>query len=358
MEHRKFNINENKDLHTTENDGIKSPLRTEIFSMQGKLDGTTVKKIATILRKGNIVALPTETVYGLAADATNEQAVRKIFQAKGRPSDNPLIVHVATKAQLFELVSDLQPYVEKLIDTFSPGPITYILPDAGIVAPTVTAGLSTVGIRIPNHPVALAILKEVNRPLAAPSANRSGRPSPTEAKHVEEDLAGKISALVDGGRTSVGIESTVLDCTGPVPIILRPGAVTAQEIRKVVGACKLYKPKEEETPKSPGLKYVHYAPEVPLLLVEKQKIPSVIKEYEAAEKRIGLLYQTDAFETLSITKRAYLGSDEVEGSKRLYRLLRSFSKKEVDVLICEYPKNFSDHALNDRLRRAATEIIK
>ncbi len=344
-------------LHEGESKEGAPRYRTEMISLKEALDQTKLKKVASLLRRGETVAIPTETVYGLAADATQEEAVQRIFQAKGRPSDNPLIVHVAKKEQVFELAGALQPYVEALIDYFSPGPITYIVPDAGRVAPTVTAGLSTVGVRIPNHPVALAILQEVNRPLAAPSANLSGRPSPTEASHVEEDLAGRIPAIVDGGQTEVGIESTVLDCTGPVPVILRPGAITPEEIRQVVGACEVYRPKKEERPKSPGLKYVHYAPEVPLFLVEKEVLEATLVQALEEKQRVGLLYHTDAYEDFPIVRRAFLGRDAEESARRLYHLLRSFSKEEVDLILCEYPTAFTNQAVLDRLRRASTKIV-
>lgn len=334
-------------------------MKTIVFNMKETVNQDELKKVATLIRNGETVAFPTETVYGLGADARSEDAVKKIFQAKGRPSDNPLIVHVARKEQLFSLVKDAPSYVAALVEAFSPGPITYVLESAGKVAPTVTAGLHTVGVRIPDHPVALAILEEVNLPIAAPSANRSGRPSPTEAAHVAEDLTNKIAAIVDGGRTNVGIESTVVDCTGQVPLILRLGAIRAEDIAKVVGACDVYGKKESViAPKSPGMKYVHYAPEVPLILVNKEKLEDVIRKYRTQGKKIGLLYASDDIANFQVEKITPIGRDEKDVAKRLYGLLRSFRRQDVDVIICEYPTFVQDDAILDRLERAATEIIK
>lgn len=333
-------------------------MKTNIYDMENRIHKEELIEVAQLLRDGELVAFPTETVYGLGANATDECAIEKIFIAKGRPSDNPLIVHVATKEQLVSLVSDVPAYVEALIDHFSPGPITYVLPNTKEIAPTVTAGLGTVGVRIPDHPVALAILKETNLPIAAPSANRSGLPSPTEAAHVATDLSGQIAAIVDGGRTNVGIESTVVDCTGEVPIILRPGTITASQIAEVVGACHTYEQAPSVTkPKSPGMKYVHYAPEVPLLLVSSSKVDSVIHQYTTKQKRIALIYESSRLETTPVERSEYIGTDERDMAQRLYRLLRSFRKEEVDVIICEYPSLVNDHAIVDRLRRAATEVI-
>lgn len=331
---------------------------TKLFQMKETIDESELKAVAKILQEGETVAFPTETVYGLGANATDEAAVQKIFQAKGRPSDNPLIVHVATKEDLYELTKDLPAYVDALIDHFSPGPITYVLADAGKVAPTVTAGLSTVGVRIPSHPVALAILQATKLPLAAPSANRSGRPSPTEAAHVATDLMGKIGALVDGGSTDVGIESTVLDCTGDFPLILRPGAITADDIARIAGACHTYEVEgEADKPKSPGMKYVHYAPEVPLILVDRERLSERIAHYQEKAQRIGLLYESEAFAAFEVAQKRHMGQDDREIAQELYRHLRAFSKADVDVLICEYPSLAKGHAILDRLERAATEII-
>lgn len=333
-------------------------MQTKLIDMTETINEEDIKTVVQLLRRGELVAFPTETVYGLGADATNETAVNHIFKAKGRPSDNPLIVHVATKEQLLTLTEDVPDYVEKLIDAFSPGPITYVLKSAGHVANVVTAGLSTVGIRIPDHRVALAIISACKKPIAAPSANRSGKPSPTKAAHVVEDLYGKIACIVDGGGTDIGIESTVVDCTRNIPLILRPGAITAKQIANIVGACHTYEKKEPtEQPKSPGLKYVHYAPEVPLMLVKKEQIHKLVYKYKREKKRIALLYETDKFKDIAVEKTMFLGRDEATMAQHLYEILRSLKKDVVDIIVCELPSFSLDSALIDRLKRAATEVI-
>lgn len=198
-----------------------------------------LQEAAKLLRENEAIAFPTETVYGLGANAMNDEAIAKIFEAKGRPSDNPLIVHIGTKSQLDGIVKEIPPVAEKLMEHFWPGPLTIILPRKEGISEKVTAGLHTVGVRMPDHPVALALIEEANVPVAAPSANRSGRPSPTLASHVYEDLNEKIAGIVDGGATGVGVESTVIDCTSAVPTILRPGGITKEQLEAVIGTVSL-----------------------------------------------------------------------------------------------------------------------
>jgi|SRR5690625_1180414 len=321
----------------------------------------SIQIAAKLLRKGEVVAIPTETVYGLGADATNERAVEKIFQAKGRPSDNPLIVHIATKKALFELVMDSPDYLEDLIDHFSPGPITYVLKSNGKIASNVTAGLSTLGVRIPSNEIALELLRQVKLPIAAPSANLSGKPSPTTAQHVLEDMHGKIAAVLDGGSSEVGVESTVVDCTGEIPTILRLGKITAEDINQVVGAVQIVDTnnKKIKKPKSPGMKYKHYAPDVPLILVkDSSKLKMMIEQRENKGERVGVLVSLTLPETIRAKKVKSLGGKEDEMAINLYNLLRSFKPKEVDIIICEapLPKGIGT-AILDRLERAATKII-
>lgn len=231
-----------------------------------------------------MVAFPTETVYGLGAVATNEEAVKKIFEAKGRPSDNPLIVHIGTIEEVSAYVEEIPEKAKKLMERFWPGPLTLILKaKPGVLAKNVTAGLSTVGIRMPDHEVALGLLRTLKKPLAAPSANRSGKPSPTKAEHVYEDLQGRIPLILDGGTTGIGIESTVLDVTVNPPVILRPGGVTKEMLEAEIGEVIEPTPKEqqlESAPKAPGMKYTHYAPEAPVYLIENdcKKIEQAIEE--------------------------------------------------------------------------------
>ena len=226
-----------------------------------------------ILRQGGVVAIPTETVYGLAASALNEEAVKRIFAAKGRPSDNPLIVHICDLGQLPLLWRDVPRRALKLAQAFWPGPLTMVLPKTDTVPACVSAGLDTVGVRMPSHEQALAVIRAAGVPLAAPSANASGRPSPTESQHVLEDMDGKIDAVLDGGPCLVGVESTVLDLTGERPRILRPGAITLEMIEQALGQTDVddavFRPAAEgETPRAPGMKYRHYAPKAPVIVYE------------------------------------------------------------------------------------------
>lgn len=319
--------------------------------------------IVETLQAGEVVAFPTETVYGLGADATNESAVGKIFKAKGRPQDNPLIAHVATKEDVQKLVRPYPSYVDQLIDAFSPGPITYVLPSNGTCADNVTAGLETVGVRIPSHPVAQAILQACSFPVAAPSANTSGKPSPTTAAHVKEDLMGKIAGIVDGGPTGVGMESTIIDCTKEIPVILRPGGVTKEQIYAVIGDVMEHTKEAHPlaTPQAPGMKYKHYAPAVPLILVhgDISVVQDVIDTYKKDGFRVGVLARLSMVGKVETDQFVSLGTEITEVATNLYSGLRKFSKETVDVIICEaFEKESIGVAIMNRLEKAATKIIK
>ncbi|MCR5385038.1 MAG: threonylcarbamoyl-AMP synthase [Saccharofermentans sp.] len=236
-------------------------------------DEQAIKDAAEHLMNGEVIGFPTETVYGLGCDAGNGEAVRKVFEAKGRPADNPLICHIGDKEQIKNIVSEITPLAQKLIDSFMPGPITLVMKKSDSVSDQTTAGLDTVGVRMPSHPVANKFLRYCGVPVAAPSANLSGRPSPTGARSVLEDMDGYIYAIIDGGDSEFGLESTVVDCTGNDPVILRPGAVTKADIDLVLQngeAVMAGSLKGEETPRSPGMKYRHYAP---FAQVEIMKMP-------------------------------------------------------------------------------------
>ncbi|GAB2541968.1 L-threonylcarbamoyladenylate synthase [Gracilibacillus alcaliphilus] len=323
-----------------------------------------LRKAAAYLQNHEVVAFPTETVYGLGADATNEAAVAKIFQAKGRPSDNPLIVHVHDSNQIKYYTEEISPMAQQLIDHFMPGPFTIILKSNGQVAPTVTAGLSTVAIRVPDHPVARALLKESGLPLAAPSANVSGKPSPTTADHVYDDLQGRIACVLDGGATGVGLESTVVDATGEIPVILRPGGVTKQEIESVIGSVKLPKPlKETAQPKSPGMKYNHYEPDAPLYLIEGDKafFQQQIRRYQQAGHKVGVLASSSLIEQLDANEKYNCGNHDNlrEVAANLYFGLRYFNHKSVDLILSEsFPAEGIGEAIMNRLAKAATDRIK
>ncbi|PEY33972.1 threonylcarbamoyl-AMP synthase [Bacillus cereus] len=329
-----------------------------------KKDYPQLQEAARLLRENEAIAFPTETVYGLGANAMNDEAIAKIFEAKGRPSDNPLIVHIGAKSQLGEIVREITPVAEELMKHFWPGPLTIILPKKDGISEKVTAGLDTVGVRMPDHPVALALIEVANVPVAAPSANRSGRPSPTLAHHVYEDLNGKIAGIVDGGATGVGVESTVVDCTSEVPTILRPGGITKEQLEEVIGTVSLDPAlkDEKEKPKAPGMKYTHYAPKAPLSIVEGSRdfIQQLVDKKKEEGYTVGVLtteeyqhvYEADV--VLSCGVRSNLASV----ATKLYDVLRTFDASKVDVIFSEsFPNEGIGNAIMNRLTKAAGHHI-
>lgn len=323
-----------------------------------------LQEAAKLLRENEAVAFPTETVYGLGANAMDDEAIAKIFEAKGRPSDNPLIVHIGTKSQLDGIVKGIPPVAEKLMAHFWPGPLTIILPRKEGISERVTAGLNTVGVRMPDHPVALALIEEANVPVAAPSANRSGRPSPTLASHVYEDLNGKIAGIVDGGATGVGVESTVIDCTSPVPTILRPGGITKEQLEAVIGTVSLDPAlkDEKEKPKSPGMKYTHYAPKAPLSIVEgsREFIQQLVDGKKEEGFKVGVL-TTEEYQHVynaDVILSCGVRSDLASVATKLYDVLRTFDASEVDVIFSEsFPNEGIGNAIMNRLTKAAGHHI-
>lgn len=323
-----------------------------------------LKEAARLLRENEAVAFPTETVYGLGANAMEDEAIAKIFAAKGRPSDNPLIVHIGTKSQLDGIVREIPPVAEKLMEHFWPGPLTIILPRKEGISERVTAGLNTVGVRMPDHPVALALIEEANVPVAAPSANRSGRPSPTLASHVYEDLNGKIAGIVDGGATGVGVESTVIDCTSEVPTILRPGGITKEQLEAVIGNVSLDPAlkDEKEKPKSPGMKYTHYAPKAPLSIVEgsREFIQRIVDEKKKEGFKVGVL-TTEEYQhvySADVVLSCGMRNDLASVATKLYDVLRTFDASEVDVIFSEsFPNEGIGNAIMNRLTKAAGHHI-
>ena len=320
-----------------------------------------ITQAAAKLKDHEVVAFPTETVYGLGANAFSDEAVRKIFEAKGRPSDNPLIVHIASQEQLDEFVEDIPEYAIALINHFWPGPLTLVLKKKGEqLSDLVTAGLDTVGVRMPDHPIALALLKEANVPVAAPSANRSGKPSPTHASHVYHDLQGRISGIIDGGSTGVGVESTVIDCTTKLPTILRPGGVTKEQMEEIVGEVQVDRALVEEghAPKSPGMKYTHYAPNAPVIIVDGSHhyIQQQIDQYEKEGKKVGVLTTEEAINDYHATKVVSCGnrSNLQTVAAKLYDVLRQFDQEDVDLIISEsFPQVGVGAAIMNRLLKAA-----
>ncbi|OBZ10019.1 L-threonylcarbamoyladenylate synthase [Bacillus sp. FJAT-26390] len=323
------------------------------------------------LKDGGVIAFPTETVYGLGADARNTAAVERIFTAKGRPSDNPLIVHIAQREQLNELVLPYPQLAADLMDHFWPGPLTIVLPvRPAVLSPLVTAGLSTVGIRMPDHPTALALLAQAGCPVAAPSANRSGRPSPTLAEHVLEDLDGRIDGVVDDGPTGVGLESTVIELVGDKDIrILRPGGITLEALQQAAPAAAIDSGITEEpetAPRSPGMKYTHYAPQGELELVQgdSEAVVAYIQAQVAAARARGEITGVLAFEERLGRYESHtvlsLGSElELDAAAHLlYAALREFDGEGVQRI---WGECCSIHgigaALMNRLAKAAGNRI-
>ncbi|PFK46606.1 threonylcarbamoyl-AMP synthase [Bacillus cereus] len=329
-----------------------------------KKDYPQLQEAARLLRENEAIAFPTETVYGLGANAMNDEAIAKIFEAKGRPSDNPLIVHIGARSQLGEIVREITPVAEELMKHFWPGPLTIILPKKDGISEKVTAGLDTVGVRMPDHPVALALIEAANVPVAAPSANRSGRPSPTLAHHVYEDLNGKIAGIVDGGATGVGVESTVVDCTSEVPTILRPGGITKEQLEEVIGTVSLDPAlkDEKEKPKAPGMKYTHYAPKAPLSIVEGSRdfIQQLVDKKKEEGYTVGVL-TTEEYQHVykaDVVLSCGVRSDLTSVATKLYDVLRTFDASEVDVIFSEsFPNEGIGNAIMNRLTKAAGHHI-
>lgn len=320
-----------------------------------------IKAAAKCLSQGKIVAFPTETVYGLGGNAKFRDSVQKIYEAKGRPSDNPLIVHVATAEQVREICTEINPIAKKLMDAFWPGPLTLVLPSRGEVSDAVTAGLSTVAVRMPSHPVARALILASGLPIAAPSANSSGHPSPTKADHVLHDLYGKIAGIVDGGETGVGVESTVVDCTTTPVTILRPGGVSREQLEEVIGPVAddpgLTRP--DQTPKAPGMKYKHYAPEATMYLVPagKSRIQELVAHEKNSDRRVGVLTTEENqkdFPQADVVLTCGRRSDPESVAHSLFAVLRAFDAENVDVI---YSETFSEagigKAVMNRLSKAA-----
>lgn len=323
------------------------------------------------LQSGGLVAFPTETVYGLGANALNPEAVRKIFAAKGRPGDNPLIVHIANLEMLEPLVKEFSPIAKQLAEAFWPGPLTLVLPKSDLVGPEVTAGLDTVAVRMPQHPIALRLIELARVPVAAPSANTSGRPSPTVAQHVVEDLHGKLNVIIDGGPVGIGVESTVLDISGEVPMILRPGGITAEMIAQVLGREVAMDPtlagaSIEETPKAPGMKYTHYAPQAPMTVfvgseqAMVQAIQTQAHQLEQEGRRVGIMATVESAAQYANGLVLEVGSRHDLGTvaAKLYAVLRQFDSAGVDVILAEgFPAEGLGVAVMNRLNKAAGQSI-
>lgn len=327
---------------------------------------------AQVLKSGGLVAFPTETVYGLGANALDSQAVEGIYKAKGRPADNPLIVHIADVNDIEALVGTIPKAVPLLTDTFWPGPLTLVMPKSERIPSIITAGLDSVGIRMPSHPIALALIKKAGIPVAAPSANSSGRPSPTLAKHVIDDLSGKVDIIIDGGSTHVGVESTVLDVTTNPPVILRPGGVTYEHLQRLLGKIDSdpalnIKANENARPRSPGMKYRHYAPKAALLLLQgsaehvASEISRRAKLYNREGGHVGLLitdetaclYEASLYSFCKILSMGSRKEPETLAAN-LFRCLREFDERGIDFILAETPDvNGIGQAVLNRLLKAS-----
>jgi len=326
----------------------------------------SLSRAGELIRSGALVAFPTETVYGLGANALDAAAVSRIFEAKGRPGDNPLIVHISDLAQLPPLIAcEPAPAARALMDACWPGPMTLIFPKSPAVPPEVTAGLTTVAVRFPAHPAARALIDAARRPIAAPSANRSGRPSPTTATHVLEDMDGRVPLILDGGPCAVGLESTVIDVTGPVPRILRPGGVTPERIRAICGGVEVddavLRPlKPGEKPRSPGMKYRHYAPAGALTIVRGEadavagKIRALYDAALAAGRRPLILALEGHMPAYGERRALSLGADAGAMAQSMFARLRDADALGADAIFSEAIDTAGvGLAVMNRLERAA-----
>lgn len=348
---------------------MEEMIKTKVVKMDPEnIDMNIIREAAEIINKGGIVVFPTETVYGIGADALNNEATDKIFKAKGRPQDNPLIVHIADFNELYGLVKEIPENAKTLADKFWPGPLTMILYKNNILSDKITAGLDTAAIRMPVNKIALALIRESKKPIAAPSANTSGKPSPTEAKHVIEDLMGKVDMIIDGGSTQIGIESSVIDMTGNIPMILRPGKVTKEDIIEVLGECEydpaIIKNHEKLIPKSPGQKYRHYSPKARVILYKgdvdtiAEKINQDYELFSANGYNVGIMstVQTESFYKGKITINCGDRTKPITISSNLFRVLREFDHMKVDLILAEaVGEDGLEKAIMNRLEKASSE---
>ena len=333
------------------------------------IDQEIMKEAGALLKSGALVAFPTETVYGLGANALDEKASAKIYAAKGRPSDNPLIIHIADMEKLAYITAEIPQAAVKLAEKFWPGPLTMVLKKSEVVPLGTTGGLNTVAVRMPSHPIALEMIRAGGGYIAAPSANTSGRPSPTLASHVADDMDGIIPMILDGGAVGIGIESTIVDLTEEIPTILRPGFITKEMLEEVVGEVQIDKGLEADAktpPKAPGMKYRHYAPKAELLIVEGaedaviKKINALVKEKEAQGIVAGVIgtEETVSKYQAGIVKSMGTRTDEISISSHLYGILREFDESDAEVIYSEsFEEGAMGSAIMNRLLKAAGHKI-
>ena len=327
-----------------------------------------IRIAAEVLRKGGLVAFPTETVYGLGADALNAAAVRKIFEVKGRPFDNPLIVHIADRKEVCRLAKEIPDNARELMNEFWPGPLTLVLKKSEVVPDVTTGGLDTVAVRMPDNKIALAMIKEAGVAVAAPSANIFSKPSPTSAAHVAHDLYGKVDVIIDGGVARIGVESTVVDLTTTPPTLLRPGGISLEDLKKVLGRVVLHPVVRVEktgiTAKSPGMKYRHYAPDASVIVVEGRrrkvgrKMRQLVEEYKRKGKIVGVMATNRRCGyTADVVK--FAGNDPAAVAKNLFKVFRKFDEEGVDVILAEgVGEKGLGLAIMNRLKKAAYKVVK
>ena len=314
-----------------------------------------IEEAGKVIRNGGTVAFPTETVYGLGANALDDEAVRKIFIAKGRPQDNPLIIHVSTK-EISELVKDVPEVAQKIIDKFWPGPLTVILEKKDIIPNVTSANLNTIGIRMPNSEIALKLIELAERPIAAPSANISGRPSPTEVERCVEDLNGRVDYIIGGESSDIGVESTIVDCTVNPPLVLRPGGITLEMLKEINPEIELdkalkSKPNDDFKPKAPGMKYKHYAPNAHLKIINE-----IVENYIEKGNDVAILTTNENLNKFNNGKVISLGSenDLKEIAKNLFEALRKCDDLGVQYILCQgFEENGVGLAIMNRLNKAA-----
>ena len=336
-----------------------------------------INEAGAIIKRGGLVAFPTETVYGLGANGMDEKAAAKIYAAKGRPSDNPLILHISDISMLDGIVSHIPNTAQILMEKFWPGPMTLVFKKKPEVPYGTTGGLDTVAVRFPSHKVALEIIAVSGVPIAAPSANTSGRPSPTKASHVIEDMDGKVDMIVDGGEVGIGIESTIIDVTGEIPMILRPGYITKSMVEECVGPVLVDKVVTAKTveeiggdykPKAPGMKYRHYAPRAELTMfdgnIEKvvNEINRLSKEASDNGKSVGIIATEETKDSYNIGKIVSIGTrkDEASIARGLYGILRDFDTMDVDVIFSEtfYDDDLGQAIMNRLIKAAGYRIVE
>ena len=335
------------------------------------IDNSIIEQAGDILKKGGLVAFPTETVYGLGGNALDKSAASKIYEAKGRPSDNPLIVHIGRMEALDVLAKDVPKEAFVLAKEFWPGPLTMIFKKKDIVPDEITGGLDTVAIRMPNHPVALELINKSNVYIAAPSANTSGRPSPTLASHVCEDMNGRIDMIIDGGEVGIGIESTIIDMTSDTPVILRPGYITYNMLDKLLNKVDIDKAILAENkdknyvPKAPGMKYRHYAPKAEMFIVtgKQDNVVDAINSYaNKNDEKVGIIATVETADRYLYGTVKTIGSrnDEISISQGLYKVLREFDELDVDIIYTESFMNedFGQSIMNRLYKAAGYKIIE